>query len=60
MFGLLIFAAVLIALFGSQKKSEAEVAARKGGLFKTDIAPAYEAKIVRPDMRRPSTLGRLV
>lgn len=60
MFTLLVLAAVLIALFCTQQKSEAEVAARKGGLFKTDMAPSYEAKIVKPDLRRPSTLGRLV
>ena len=58
MIGLLFVAVLVLALFCSQKRSEAELAARKGGLFKTDIAPSYEAKFV--DYRRPSTLGRLV
>lgn len=60
MFGLLLSVVLILALFCSQKKSEAELAARKGGLFKTDIAPSYEAKFKKPDARRPSTLGRLV
>jgi len=44
MFGLLLIAVIMLALFCSQKRSEAELQARKGGLFKTDIAPSYEAK----------------
>jgi hypothetical protein len=49
LFGVLLIAVVLLALFCSQKRSEAELAARKGGLFKTDIAPAYEANYKRID-----------
>lgn len=62
MIGLLIFTVVFLALFCSVKRTEAELAARKGGLFKTDIAPSYESKFVsKQDInRRPSTLGRLV
>ena len=60
MFGLLLVAVCMLALFCSQKRSEAELAARKGGLFKTDIAPAYEAKFVKQISRRPSAFGQLV
>lgn len=60
MIGLLLIAVLMLALFCSQQRSEAELAARKGGLFKTDIAPSYEAKFQANDTRRPSTFGRLV
>jgi hypothetical protein len=56
MFGLLMIVVLMVAIFFSQKKTEGELAARKGGLFKTDMAPSYESKIIR----RPTTLGMLV
>lgn len=49
---------LIVAIFFSQKKTEEELAARKGGLFKTDMAPSYESKI--NIVRRPTTLGMLV
>lgn len=59
MFGLLFLAVLGLALFCSQKRSESEIAARKGGLFQTTVAPSYESKFVQSD-RRPTTLGRIV
>jgi preprotein translocase subunit SecG len=59
MFGLLFLAVLGLALFCSQKRSETEIAARKGGLFQTTVAPSYESKFVQKD-RRPTTLGRIV
>lgn len=56
----MLLVVIIFALFCSEKRTEEELAARKGGLFKTEVAPAYEAKIAKPDLRRPSTLGRLV
>ena len=52
MVGLLLLVVFAVALFCSQKKTQEELAARKGGLFKTDMAPAYEAKIQKPSARR--------
>jgi len=48
MFGLLMIGVLIAAIFFSKKKTEEELSARKGGLFKTDMAPSYEAKIARP------------
>lgn len=62
MFGLLLLIVVVAALFFSQKRTEEELAARKGGLFKTDMAPSYESKINQQTnlVRRPTTLGMMV
>jgi hypothetical protein len=60
MFGLLLLAVLGLALFCSQKRSETEIAARKGGLFQTTVAPSYESKFVQNDQRRPTALGQIV
>jgi uncharacterized membrane protein YciS (DUF1049 family) len=51
--GLLILTVIAVALFFSQKRTQEELDARKGGLFKTDMAPSYESKI----NRRKTLLG---
>lgn len=57
LFGVLLICVLIAAVFFSKKKTEEELAARKGGLFKTDMAPSYEAKI----QRRPTTaLGQII
>ncbi len=57
LFGVLLIGVLIAAVFFSKKKTEEELAARKGGLFKTDMAPSYEAKI----QRRPTTaLGQII
>ena len=45
--GLLLLTVIAVALFFSQKRTQEELDARKGGLFKTDMAPSYESKINR-------------
>lgn len=60
-FGLLLLTIIIGAVFFAQRKTQEELDAKKGGLFKTDIAPSYEAKIQKnPALRRQSTLGNLV
>lgn len=60
LFGLLILTIIMLALFCSTKRTQAELDARKGGLFKTEVAPSYEAKYAKNDIRRPSAFGQLV
>jgi hypothetical protein len=43
--GLGMLTTLLLALFWSEKRSQEELDARKGGLFKTDMPAGYETEI---------------
>lgn len=55
--GLGVLTTILLALFCSQKRSEEEILARKGGLFKTEMPAGYESAIQAKQAR--TALGLL-
>ena len=55
--GLGMVTTLLLALFCSQKRSQEEIDARKGGLFKTEMPAGYESAIQAKQAR--TALGML-